>query len=73
MAEKDSNRPYTMDDLRTAVHELDYARGQLEDTRKTLKRNRDAVKSFEKEEQEREAEVARRENAVKKIAGHLEK
>lgn len=71
--EKDPNRPYTLHDLQDAVAELNNAERVLADTRCTLKRHRDAIKSFEKQEQEQEAEVARRKAHVKKVGGNLEK
>lgn len=73
MAEKDSTRPHTIDDLVHATKDLEHARGQLKDKTLTLKRYRDAIKSFEKEEGEAELEVKRHEIIVKKIAGNLEK
>jgi len=73
MADKDPNRHYTIDDLLDATQELNHARSVLKDKQNILKRHRDAIKSFEKEEIEAESEVARRETLVKKIAGNLEK
>lgn len=69
----DATRPYTVSDLVTAIHELEFAKNALKETEQTLKRNRDVIKSFEKTEKEQEAELHRRENIVKKIAANLEK
>jgi hypothetical protein len=73
MADKDAARPYTIDDLLHATRELEHARGVLKDKQLTLKRHRDAIKSFEQDEINAEAEVAKREVIVKKIASNLEK
>lgn len=73
MAADNSTKPYKLDDLVNATKELAHAQGVLADKKNITKRYRDAIKSFEKDEIEAEAEVARRIGDVKKIAGNLEK
>lgn len=73
MAEPNALRPYTVEDLRIAIHELDFAQAGLADIRTTLKRYRDAIRSFEADEKEKEAAVYSKESQVKKVASNLEK
>ncbi len=66
-------RPFTMDELSHASKERDYAVAVLKNAQQMLDAKKAAIKSFEEDYEAAEAQVARWDATIKKMALNLEK